>query len=162
MCLCSIHLSYVAYLLPSHRSLIPTIRLPTYLVKSRTQEDERVQRPSSVPVVHTFVPVFLIPKISQDFTDAFYRYVIHEWCSVTYFNGEIMWRSEVIWCEIVWRMLGGCVGGSSGCVGFGISIRSEVWVCMRVCVTVCECICVEVYVSEWCVFVCMYITVASR
>ena len=101
VCLCSIHLSYVAYLLPSHRSLIPTIRLPTYLVKSRTQEDERVQRPSSVPVVHTFVPVFLIPKISQDFTDAFYRYVIHEWCSVTYFNGEIMWRSEVIWCEIV-------------------------------------------------------------
>ena len=34
-------------------------------------------------IIHTFIAVFLITKISEDFADAFYRHIVHEWCCVT-------------------------------------------------------------------------------
>lgn len=54
-----------------------------YLIESRTEENKGVERSSCVSVVHTFIAVFLISKISEDFADAFDRHIVHEWCRVT-------------------------------------------------------------------------------
>jgi hypothetical protein len=54
-----------------------------YLIEGGTEEDKGVEGSSCVSVVHAFIAVFLIAKISQDLADAFYRHIVHEWCSIT-------------------------------------------------------------------------------